>query len=142
MTFRMRDDLRASYIGRAEQNGSSVSEEVEKSLEKEASLSETIANQKDIISNLLEIITTKEKQISEYRDILSEYKSVTKSIQSNNYFIIKQAYDFASNILDDMAVGRDLSARIGNRKDLEELLNTMKLLLAPNSELSAMKMQD
>ncbi|MCJ2084885.1 hypothetical protein MKK88_02605 [Methylobacterium sp. E-005] len=134
MTFRMRDELRASYIARAEKNGSSVSEEVEKSLEKEAALAETITNQKDIICNLQDVIATKEKQILEYKDILSEYKIVTKAMQSSSFYMIKQAHDFASQLLDDMAAGRDLATRIGNRGDIEKLLIIMKTLLAQNSE--------
>lgn len=122
ITFRMRSELRARYAHQAQQNGFSISEEIERTLEKYFIVSEIIAQRDEIISQLRD-------SMSSQKDLIQRYADFCENLRQHNEGIISLIGSFIERTVKDSSQSEDIVVNFGKRNEAEELLSQIKKLV-------------
>lgn len=122
ITFRMRTELRMRYADKAEQNGCSISEEIERTLEKDTVVSDVILQKDEIISQLRNSMLAQQ-------DLIRRYGDFCKNLQSHNDGIVSLIGSFFERTIRNLDEKDNIVVNFGKKNEAEELLSEIKKLV-------------
>lgn len=129
LTFRIRADLRTAYERRAEQNGCSISEEIEKTLERDALLSGLILQKDDIILQLKDSIIYQ-------KNLIDGYNEFCESLKSNNKKTMLMIEAFLEASYSKIGSNGRVEFEFGTKDEVKAVISTIRLFLNQDLDLA------